>query len=680
MPCLLVFVLTVLVYANGVSHEFTNWDDPTLVVNNATIRSLSARNIIDIFTPRAGSTYQPVRTLSYAIDYHFWKLDPVGYHLVNIVLHALTSALLIPLVATIVRQIARKTDNKAVRRCAIFAACLFAVHPINVESVAWISSRKYVLAGLFTTAAFLFYARSRHDHVARNTVLCLVAVVMACLSSPVALGAPILFIVYDFCRARAGMFAWFRVCWRHYALILAGCAVFSGLLMRSLLPLQGRGAVSARVFESPLTALFTMLRVLFDYMLNLIAPFQLNSRYVDYETLTPWNLKVFAISAVVIIIAFHIGRSLRLRRTFGFFCLSWFVVFWMPVSNLVPISTLMADRYLYLPAIGFFVAVSAGLAAVCERQIFRRHSGLVHVVIMGCVIGGLSIMTIERHRVWSNSVSLWRDSLDKNPENALAHNNLANALRAGGNAAAAVYHYRQALRIDPRHVKAWNNLGIALRDQGRDAEARDLFRHALVIEPDYVDARFNLALTVERLGDDDTAEAHYRHVLRLNPKHPYTHFNLGHIMNKRGQSNRAVAHYRQAVALKPDFAEAHNSLGTLLGKSGKVAEAEMHFERAVADDSDNVAYRANLAFAQTKRGLLDEAAANYRYILVLRPNNPAIHNRLGAIYYQRGQIQTAVDHFESAIRVDRTYRPALRNLETARRKLQTGEMQSSDDR
>ena len=340
--------LVLLIYGQTLGFDFSNWDDPALVLKNPAIRSLG----VDTFVPKPGQAYQPIRVLSYAIDYAIWGLDsPGAFHFTNLLLHASATILLFLALQRMLPLLRgpRPTDAKL----ALLVAALFAVHPVNVESVAWVASRKYVLLANFAFLAFYGYCRSGR----KWPILVPVATLLAILASPFGIVIPALLLLFEICRASD----------RKPARTLPAWGVF--LVMAPILwwALVSAGAHGERVATSgeARANLWTMLRCLFDYARMLLLPFDLNNKYVDILQPSPWSAKVLlSIVALGSLFAWA-WRGFRAGKRLPLFCVGWFFLTWAPVSNLVPISTTMADRYLYLPAVGVFL----GLALLAERKL-----------------------------------------------------------------------------------------------------------------------------------------------------------------------------------------------------------------------------------------------------------------------------------------------------------------------
>ena len=527
-----------LVYANTLGHGFTNWDDDDLITENPRIQSL---DLTLLLTPQAGKTYQPVREISYALNYAVHELRPRGYHLGNVLLHAVASGLLYLLLLAVL-----KAFNRDKPRVAIFAALLFALHPVNVEAVAWASSRKYGLMAVFVFAALLCHLHKRRPW----TVVC---AWLATLSSPFGVVIVALVAWLDRCRGEAWN-------WR-YLLALASPAL--AVIPLFLAPESAESAVQDYAGGNIATTLIIMLRSIFTYAWNLLLPFDLNCRYHfafgDSLRHPGWLLAIAGLVAL----------GICLRRSgdgLSRFCAGWVLIAWLPVSNLIPISTQMADRYLYLPAVGVFLT----LALIAIRK--------PPILITVCVV--FAGMTIARNRVWSDSVTLWQSSVAADSANAFAQVNLGDAWMKEGEFKAAAASFQTAVDLSPEDVDAQAGLAQSLSRSGRAESAIPHFARALELDPSRSQLWVNYAHTLHQLGrNDEAAQA-----AAQAPENIEAQLVLGALYFGKKDFLRAASHFAQALAQQPSNAQIAAHLGQTHWQLARLAtgeEALQHMEEAV---------------------------------------------------------------------------------------------------
>ncbi len=609
----IILLLTTIVYANSIHNDFTNWDDLSLVVENPAIRSLSIDNLIDIFTPKAGKTYQPVRVLSYAIDYYFWRLNPLGYHLGNIALHGFSAVILYLLLGNLLPQMRPESSLESNRTIALLASLLFAVHPVNVEAVTWISSRKYGLLALFYFASFYFYIK--HSEKGRYHrmyyPLSIVSYILSLLSSPFSVTLPAILFLYDYCRIRdVNLYNIIKSRLLSYLpYIVLSISQFI-ILLNSFTTAPGPvPAIKSHEMNNIFYTFLTMLRVLYDYIKNLLFPFWLNNMYVDHTSTSIFEYKVILSLLVIFLLIGILFFQVRADNKVNLFCLGWFVLTWLPVSNIIPISTKMADRYLYLPAVGLFLLFSLSVYNTTHRWFSRKAKQFVTVSVIAFLIFSLSYLSIDRNRVWANSQTLWEDSLRKAPAYWVPHMNLGLTMAQQGKIEEAIFYYRESLRLNPNSVHTHNNLGVVLLERGQIGDAIGHYVAALRLQSDYAETYNNFGVALFRRGDFDKAIAHYREALRLDPNFGKAHNNLGNALAEQGRFAEAISHYSKALETKAHYPEAHNNLGAALAQQGKLNEAIIQFENALRLKPDYAQARANLRTAMQMVGKSNEATS-----------------------------------------------------------------------
>jgi Tfp pilus assembly protein PilF len=340
-----------------------------------------------------------------------------------------------------------------------------------------------------------------------------------------------------------------------------------------------------------------MLRVLYDYIKNLLFPFWLNNIYVDHTSTSLFEYKVILSLLVIFLLIVILSFQVRAAKKVNLFCLGWFVLTWLPVSNIIPISTKMADRYLYLPAVGLFLLFSLSVYNTSHRWFSRKAKQFVTVPVIVFLVFSLSYLSIDRNRVWANSQTLWKDSLRKAPSYWVPHMNLGLTFAQQGKIEEAISYYRQSLRLNPNSVHTHNNLGVVLLERGQIGDAIGHYVAALRLKSDYAETHNNLGVAMFRQGQFDRATAHYREALRLDPDFGKAHNNLGNVLVEKGQFDEAIFHYSMALKTKAHYPEAHNNLGVALARLGKMNAAIVQFKEALRLKPDYSQAHANLDLA-----------------------------------------------------------------------------------
>jgi tetratricopeptide (TPR) repeat protein len=655
------------------------WNDSDYVTAPA-LRSIGG--LIRIWT-KLGATqqYYPLLHSAFWVQYRLWGDHPLGYHLVTVLLHA-GSALLFGLILRRLLQSDRaqpgsalsKTGQAAARSqivspgscagVAWLAALLFALHPVHVESVAWITEQKNTLSLAFYLAAALVYLRFDETQRPRTYAAALVLFVasLGCKTVTATLPAALL-VVFWWKRGRLG--------WRRDVLPLlpwlalgAAAGLFSSWVEQAYVGAQGMD------FNLPVVGRILVAgRAIWFYAGKLVWPFGLNFVYprwtVDAAVWWQWlfPLGVLAVGSVL--------WALR-RRTRG--PLAAFLLFTgslFPVLGFVnlygALYSWVWDHWQYLPDLGL-LALAAGGLNVGWRRVARspRWLGPALVGMLAVLLGSL---TWSHCRMFHDDETLYRTTLARNPGCWMAHNNLGLVWsHLPGRLNDAIAQYEEALRLKPDYAKAHNNLGGAWSETpGRLNDAIAQYEEALRLQPNYAEAHSNLGLAWSGIpGRLDDAVAQCEEALRLQPNLAEAHNNLGVALSKTpARLNDAVAHYEEALRLRPDFAEAHNNLGLAWSKMpGRLNDAIAQYEEALHLQPDFAEAHYNLGIALSSiPGRLNDAVSQYEEALRLQPDSPEMHNNLGVAWSKTpGRLSDAIAQFEAALRLRPDFAPGWHNL------------------
>jgi Tfp pilus assembly protein PilF len=602
-------IVVFAVFANSFGNQFTNWDDRMLITENAQVTEPS---LLDIFKPEPGRTYQPIRVLSYAIDYALWGDKPLGYHIVNTALHATAAILLMLLLTRIFDALGGEDQHSRHRLAAALAAALFALHPINVESVTWLSSRKYGLLASCAFGAFLAYLISTRDEKIRPIPSAISAILMllALLSSPFAVSLPPLLIFFDFCRDRFQNP--FRR-WRGYAPVAVVVLAYPLIWLALMGGGESNAARKWHEDDSAFVTILSMLSVLWDYAVNLACPLFLNNKYPREIVRSLAEPRL--IGAIILLAGFAwlMLRSAQKKAPLPLFLGGWFFICWLPVSNIIPISTMIADRYMYLSA----VAVFASLGLLLRRK---------QLPIAAMVLLLLAGVSIARNRVWANSVTLWADSVTKGPSNAIAR----------------------------------NNYGMALKEIGRETDAGEQFRYAVELHDAYTEAQLNLAVHYQDSQQGKLALPHLQRALELDPENGKVLNGLGIYHAEFGEPEEAMRWFQGALKQSPDLAAIHTNIGRLHRRQGRPKEAVAEFTIAAERDEPQAHFELGALYGRAGQGQL--AFTHLAHAINLDPNYAEAHNNLGIYYAQQGQMPKAAEHFAAAVRIKPDYSEAINNL------------------
>jgi tetratricopeptide (TPR) repeat protein len=678
LVCLLLVLATAAVYGQVRSHAFVNYDDTQYVSENLYVRSgLSLKSIswAFSFSFKDRTYWHPLTWLSHMLDCQLFGLRPGAHHLTNLFFHIANSLLLF---------LVFKRMTESFWRSA-FIAALFALHPINVDSVAWVAERKNVLSTFFWILTMLTYAYYSKQPSIFKYFLVLLTFALGLLAKPMLVTLPFVLLLLDYWplgRLRFGGPAGERspivslVLEKVPLLVLALISIY----LASLSLQKGEVIISTGTVPLDLrmaNALVSYVR----YLGKMIWPRDLAFFYPYPTSLLPlWQI----IGAGLFLICISI-LTIRPLRSKPYLAIGWL---WF-MGTLVPVSGLMqgglwpamADRWAYVPFIGLFIVIAWGVPDVLDGWRYKKM-GLPAMAAAFLLV--LMATTWLQTRYWTNSLTLCEHALNVTVDNYVAHNNLGvsleeqdrteealghysealrirpdsvvahvglgNLLRNQGEIAGAIGQYSEALRINPDSVRALNNLGVTLMEQGRSAEAIRRFSKSVRIKPDYVDGYNNLGLALAKLGRTSEAIANYSEALRISPDSVKTLNNLGLAFAKLGRTAEAIRHYSEVLRIDPNHAVAHNNLGLVLAEQGDTNDAIIHYNESLRINPGVAEVHTNLGAALLKQGKLDEAILHFREALRIKPSSAEAHDNLEKVLAARRKIKEDISKFQKALR------------------------------
>ena len=537
---LLLVVATVAIYARVATFDFINYDDSGYVRDNAQVlNGLTREGVVWAFTTTRQANWHPLTWLSLQLDAQLGGSSPRVYHTTNIVLHVASVLLLFLLFA-------RMTGSDW--RSALVAA-LFAVHPLHVESVAWIAERKDVLSTAFGLLACHFWLDELERPRFSRRALAVSAYAASLLAKPMLVSLPILLLLFDVWPLRR------TESLRRRLVEKAPLIALAALSCAATAVAQSRGGVMRALTQYPPGARAANAAVSYVvYLWKAIWPTDLSVFYpYPYGGLPAWE-----VAAAVATLAIVTAACVRARRRAPYLLVGWlwYVVTLVPVIGLVQVgSQAMADRYTYVPLIGPFVMLAFALPDRPRRTVAAAALALIVAFSAGAY---------RQAGFWSDSVALFTRSIAVTKDNAVAENNLARALFDRGQIESAVAHCAEAVRIAPDMGDAQANLVRGLLALGRNEEAVSRVRDALRSRPNDSRTHVNAGLIERMAGQNDAAEASFRTALRLDPTDQEAHLNLGAILAERGRRDEATAEFETAVRLRPGDARARQALARLL--------------------------------------------------------------------------------------------------------------------
>jgi len=583
IPCVLIIVLIGLIYLNTLGHQFTNWDDG-MIYQNPSIRNLGWEGIKKIFVLGRGQTYQPVRMLSYAIDYRFWKLNPIGYRITNILFYILTCMMVFLTLRLLSADLREGKQPDSHLRVGLFGALLFAAHPVHVEAVTWLAARKEVLQGFFFFVAFYLYLRGKEKEGRKRAILfflVLLSILLATLSKPSAIVFPAVLLVYEIALRRSRWTDFVKKRWVFFFLSAALSFIFAFILIRVMLQAGGIKASHGGTFFNNLVVSF----FLFIHNIKLTL-FTLNYS-AAYTIEVPSSLLDLQVLFVVVSVFLLFGLSVwSLKKTkVIFFSVFFFFVTLLPYLNIIPISTLLADRYVFIASFSSCFLLGLGFDRLYSISHPRFSGGffkLVSLTVFLFLLMGYSFTTIQQNRVWENSFTLWSDAVEKYPES-----NVANALMGvvymdlGMDEEAAEY-LEKAVQILPIDYESRNNLGIVYQKLNRPERAFQELMAALSLRPEDTILKINLSLYYQNQKEYGKSEAILRNLLSKSPKNVRLLYRLGILYKEMGDYEGAVEELKKAVELAPGIITLYEELGNIyVSRMKDIERGKYYYQKGI---------------------------------------------------------------------------------------------------
>jgi tetratricopeptide (TPR) repeat protein len=667
---LLLVALIFASYHNSLNVPFI-FDDTDSILQNQSIRHLDTA-----FSPPPGTgitvSGRPVLNASFALNYALSGTYRVGFHVGNILIHALAALTLWAVVRrTLQSSVFVGKFSQNATTLAWFISALWAVHPLQTESVTYTVQRAESLVGLFyllTLYGFIRYAANRSWRWFLFTGL---ACLLGMGSKEVMATAPIVIFLYDRTFV-SGSFRKARQQHGRLHLCLAATLILLGTLV-----LTGRGRGGSVGVNETVTwwgYLCTQAVALVRYVWLVVWPARLT---LDYGMLVEKNYAVIVPCALAVIGALVATTKAVVRRpTLGFIGL-WFFALLAPSSSVIPVVTqTVAEHRMYL-----------SLAALTTAAVLLAHRwlGKHYWILLVLIITSESITTFRRNIVYQNDVALWEDTVAKQPANARALNNLGTLYIDANRIPEAIKVLTASLAIDPDYPEANANIGQAFADAGRPSEARAYAEKGVQLAPERMRPNANYANVLAETGDPEKAIPYFEKALSLSPENPQLHCNLANTLASVGRDNEAIEHYKIAIAgkaddpeaiinygaalqrightseaialyeqilrAKPDFAGAHNNLGMVFIAEGKMDQGLEHLREARRLDPKRIEAHQNLALALTMTGHIDEAISETEQLLPEAPDANT-YNNLGALYGKIGRFEQAAEAFQMALQLN----------------------------
>lgn len=674
-----IFLWGMLIYANSVNGRF-QFDDYPVIVHNPVIRTTHLGELWN-------SVRHPTRFLAYvtfALNYRLNGLDPAGYHIVNILIHLINAVLVFQLIRLIFQTpwIKKNWKNQNGTTIAAVCALLFVSHPVQTESVTYITQRFTSLAVFFYLASLCFFLAGRlKAGLNKNKAFLFFVLSGVCaaggmLTKQITLTLPLMILLSEWMFfERSSKQTWLRLTVPAvlFFLLIPGMYLFDAAGILSITHDSGshRGDLitsQSYALTQPRVVMTYLRLLVFPVNQNLLYDFRISERLSDAKTL---------LSLVSIVFLFLGGlRLYKVNRLYSF-GIFWFLITLMVESTVIPIRHVIFEHRVYLPSVGFFLAAAVLLFRLTEKRNVFVPAGVIIVLIF-------SVLTVKRNLVWKDGVTMWQDVVRKSPGQARPYYNLGYEYLKSRDLDPALQNFSKALEINPEYFDAYNNRSQVYFDLGKLDKAFEDISRAIRLNDQRAEAYLNRGMIIRQMGQYEPAIQDFSRAISLDPQNYIYYTNRGMAYGNTGQYGLALNDLNKALELNPEYARAYNIRGAVHLSLAKRTEALEDFNRAVrfgVNDPDVYRNRARLlqdsgeydlasrdlnkvielrpddldsylnrAYLLTKVNKLDEALNDYNRILAKDPSQSQIYMEKGKIYYRLQQYRRAADEFDHALK------------------------------
>lgn len=688
--CLILVILTLFTYWQVRNFDFVNYDDDKYITNNRHVNTgLKIENIEWASQSTQASNWHPITWVSLMVDAELFGLKAGYFHLANLFLHILNSLLLL--------LVLYKMTGALWRSAAV--AVLFAIHPLHVESVAWVAERKDVLSTFFMMLSLWAYIHYVGKPGFKRYALVFILFALGLMSKPMVVTFPFVLLLLDYWPLQR-----FSLYNANELPSNSGRKVIAGLIYEKIplfllagisviLTIIAQGAEITIMQKIPLELRIENALVAYcGYIVKMIWPSSLAVLYPYPEFISLWQ-----VLGAVILLMFISGLAIYTVNRFPYFVVGWlwYLGTLVPVIGLVQVGVQsMADRYTYIPFIGLFVVLVWVVSDITARLPYRKY---VLTVVFTIIVSLLVLVTWSQLGYWKNSYVLFNRALAVTEKNYVMHCNLAVLLAGEGKVQDATFHYNEALRIKPDDADTNFNLGNLLAGQGKLEEAIVRYHAALVSKPKFAMAYNNLGIAYVQTGNGEKAIEQFSEAVKIDPNYLNAQENLktalsrqeklkestsikktektesvntfqghmeaGNSLLGKGDLDGAINHFKAALKLNPDNLNAHVSIGLALGYKHNFEEAITHFRKAIKINSKIPEIYNSLAVALSYTGRVDEAIIQLKKAIEINPQFAKAHNSLGVMLAKKGKIDEGIAHLREAVKIDPGYLEAKKNLE-----------------
>ncbi len=649
--------LTLLFYFPVLRNEFSNWDDAEIITENLHIRSLNFANLSWMFSDLRSGNWMPLTWLSFALDYRWGGLNPMAYHLDNLLMHALNTLLvfflgfrLLNLATSKMSQSGLAFSGNGEVTAAFLAALIFGLHPIHVESVAWATERKDVLYGLFFLLSLLTYLDyvSSRDQKASKYYACLGFFLLSLTAKPMAMTLPVVLLLLD---------AWpldrFPV--NRFKLLMEKVPFFLLSFLSGLLAIAAQaqaGALSGLQHLSPAFRFMNALHSLVFYLAKLAFPIRLAAYYPLPSETEVFSAEYLLAGILVVIITLS---CFYYRHRLPYLAATWlfYLATITPVIGLVQVgSQAAADRYTYIPTLGFILLFAAGAVFLFQSFQFAGALGAMALTM------GLGYGTHLQVETWGTPVKLWENVVRVYPGvNEVAYCDLANAYRVANRLDEALKAYDQAISLKPSSLVEHEGKGIVLFGLGKAKESIEEFKKAIELDPQSASPHRDLWLVYDRMGMRKEELEEAEEAVKMEPDYVDAYNSLAISYGYAGQYEKSIEAFQKALRIDPGNPQFLVNLATTYQRLGKYEDAIELYKKAIGRDPSQPVYYLNLGNTYLLRKSYPEAIEALEQAANLQPENPAIFKKLAQVYEKNGQKEKAAENEAKAMSLEKPGQP-----------------------
>jgi len=671
---LIIIVITSISYSNSLKNGFTNWDDNELITDNNDITKLSTDKIANIFSSSYGAMYIPLTIISFAFEYKLFGLNPFYYHLNNLILHLLNCILVFYLIFLVTER-KRFGDGSinAAHRLIIptIVALFFGIHPMHVESVAWVTGRKDLLYSLFFLLGlitYIYYLQKRKLVYLFYTYLLFL---LSLLSKSAAVSFPLILVLIDYYLMEYKEHKFFDIKYWFKKLPFFIISLMFGLI--AIYFQRREGDLTDIVQFSGFDRIFIVFYSLAFYVVKLFIPNELCAIHlypVKIDNVLPieYYLSVPFIIGMILAISLIKSREIKKDMIFGTL---FFLITISLVLRIIPASgvSITAERFTYVPYIGLMFAVGSVVQRIYWAGImnklkikFLKTSKFVFVLIFIFIVSLFSSMTYKRNKIWADTISLFTDVIEKYPYFATGYNNISKAYLDKKEYELAIKYANDAVKLDSNLDMAYNNLGYAYFCLNDYDKAFAFFEKAVNIDPNLVAAFVNRSLINLELQKYDEVIEDCKRAILLEPNNALAYNNLGYAYFCKMNYEMALENLNMAIKIKNNFEIAYINRSITYFNLGRYEETIADCESVININPYNVKAYINLGTVYYSMGDFNKALTNFNHAIRLDPLLDFTYINRGKTYYMLGKYEKAIDNWETAIRLNSANEEVLRNL------------------